>query len=166
MRFPFFFKTTFAFVAKKAVEALTKYHKKLVRDQDLAQKLVPNYAMGCKRVTPSDTYLQVSHRIWLVTKDMDLLHQFLIRLIIMFSDFQQRECPSDNWQNQKVHRKWNSGDEWWQRARNRIGHYCLCHWFWPFGHFKGCSYQGEEWGRHAQEFWGRSQNVERNRSGE
>ena len=34
--------------------------KTAVKDQDTAAKLTPSYDMGCKRITPSDTYLQVS----------------------------------------------------------------------------------------------------------
>ena len=33
--------------------------KKVVKDPALAEKLTPNYDLGCKRITPSDTYLQV-----------------------------------------------------------------------------------------------------------
>ena len=33
--------------------------KRVVKDQALAEKLTPNYDLGCKRITPSDTYLQV-----------------------------------------------------------------------------------------------------------
>ena len=43
------------------VHHLIKLHiKKVVKDQALAEKLTPNYDLGCKRITPSDTYLQVS----------------------------------------------------------------------------------------------------------
>ena len=33
--------------------------KRVVKDPALAEKLTPNYDLGCKRITPSDTYLQV-----------------------------------------------------------------------------------------------------------
>ena len=38
---------------------LTKYIKSVVKDPELAAKLTPNYEPGCKRITPSDTYLKV-----------------------------------------------------------------------------------------------------------
>jgi hypothetical protein len=38
---------------------VTKAMKQSVKDPVLAQKLVPNYPLGCKRITPSDTYLKV-----------------------------------------------------------------------------------------------------------
>jgi len=34
------------------------YIKKVVKDPVVAEKLTPNFPMGCKRVTPSDSYLQ------------------------------------------------------------------------------------------------------------
>ena len=38
-------------------DLVRKYIKATVKDQDLAAKLTPDYDMGCKRITPSDTYL-------------------------------------------------------------------------------------------------------------
>jgi len=34
----------------------------VVKDQSLAQKLTPRYDMGCKRITPSDDYLQTFNK--------------------------------------------------------------------------------------------------------
>jgi len=49
------------FITKKLSEAVHKLIKKhirsVVKDPALAEKLTPNYDMGCKRITPSDTYL-------------------------------------------------------------------------------------------------------------
>ena len=49
--------------------------KRVVKDPALAEKLTPNYDLGCKRITPSDTYLQVrlSH---------DSLHGNISRLVV------------------------------------------------------------------------------------
>ena len=42
------------------VHHMIKLHiKRVVKDQELAEKLTPSYDLGCKRITPSDTYLQV-----------------------------------------------------------------------------------------------------------
>ena len=37
---------------------MRKHVRKVVKDPVLAEKLTPSYPMGCKRVTPSDSYLQ------------------------------------------------------------------------------------------------------------
>ena len=37
---------------------LTKHHKAVVEDEALAQKLLPDFDIGCKRITPSNEYLQ------------------------------------------------------------------------------------------------------------
>ncbi|XP_059091035.1 baeyer-Villiger monooxygenase-like [Tigriopus californicus] len=94
LRFPFFFKTTFAFVAEKAMKQLTKYHKRLVQDQTIAQKLVPDYAMGCKRVTPSDTYLQTFNRdnVHLIT---DKIQKFTENGILVANGNQKQEIELD-----------------------------------------------------------------------
>jgi cation diffusion facilitator CzcD-associated flavoprotein CzcO len=34
------------------------YYKHAIKDKELCKKLTPNFSMGCKRITPSDTYLQ------------------------------------------------------------------------------------------------------------
>lgn len=46
-------------VIKGFMQGLTQYVKMVVQDPDTAEKLVPRYEMGCKRVSPSDDYLQV-----------------------------------------------------------------------------------------------------------
>jgi hypothetical protein len=33
--------------------------KKMIKDPAVAEKLIPKYPLGCKRITPSDTYLKV-----------------------------------------------------------------------------------------------------------
>ncbi len=40
---------------------IVKGMKKVVKDPELAEKLVPKYPVGCKRITPSDTYLKVPY---------------------------------------------------------------------------------------------------------
>jgi len=37
-------------------------YRKTVKDPKLAEKLMPDYDMGCKRITPSDTYLKAFNR--------------------------------------------------------------------------------------------------------
>jgi len=45
------------------IHKLVKKHiKMVVKDQSLAQKLTPRYDMGCKRITPSDDYLQTFNK--------------------------------------------------------------------------------------------------------
>jgi len=54
-------------------KVVRKYIKSTVKDPDLAKKLTPTYDMGCKRITPSDTYLQAFNRdnVNLVTETID-----------------------------------------------------------------------------------------------
>ena len=42
----------------------TGHIKKTVKNPETAKKLTPTYDMGCKRITPSDTYLQVHAAIF------------------------------------------------------------------------------------------------------
>ena len=37
---------------------MTAYHRSQVKDPDLAEKLLPNFDIGCKRITPSNDYLR------------------------------------------------------------------------------------------------------------
>jgi len=36
-----------------------KEMQKIIKDPVLEEKLIPKYSMGCKRITPSDHYLEV-----------------------------------------------------------------------------------------------------------
>jgi len=47
--------------------------RSVIKNKDLADKLIPNYELGCKRITPSDTYLQAYNRsnVHLVTSKID-----------------------------------------------------------------------------------------------
>ena len=61
------------------VHRLVRSHiRKVVKDPETARKLTPSYDMGCKRITPSDHYLQafnkaevslVTERIREITED-------------------------------------------------------------------------------------------------
>ena len=44
-----------------------------VKDPEMAEKLLPKYELGCKRITPSDTYLKSFNRpnVHLVTTRLD-----------------------------------------------------------------------------------------------
>ena len=42
--------------------------KKMVKDPELAKKLIPTYPIGCKRITPSDTYLKVNKQKFQINK--------------------------------------------------------------------------------------------------
>jgi cation diffusion facilitator CzcD-associated flavoprotein CzcO len=42
-----------------AKDASSKHVRDVVKDQKIAEKLTPDFDLGCKRITPSDTYLQV-----------------------------------------------------------------------------------------------------------
>jgi len=49
--------------------------KRVVKDPALAEKLTPNYDLGCKRITPSDTYLQAFNKdfVSLITTPIEML---------------------------------------------------------------------------------------------
>ena len=47
---------------KRSVKLITKYYQKAVKDPELCKKLIPKYEFGCKRVTPSNHYLQSYNR--------------------------------------------------------------------------------------------------------
>ena len=45
------------------IHKLVRAHiRKVVKDPETARKLTPNYDMGCKRITPSDDYLQAFNK--------------------------------------------------------------------------------------------------------
>ena len=46
----------------RAVRLVTKHYQMVVKDPEVCKKLIPNYEFGCKRVTPSNHYLQSYNR--------------------------------------------------------------------------------------------------------
>ena len=60
---------------KKVVELLTQHTMTVVKDPEIAKKLIPSFEMGCKRVTPSNEYLQSYNRdnVTLVTEGIDCI---------------------------------------------------------------------------------------------
>lgn len=60
---------------KRARDVLTAHHQSVVHDQRVAEKLIPNFEVGCKRITPSDSYLQSFNRsnVTLVTEGIDCI---------------------------------------------------------------------------------------------
>ena len=67
--------------------------KRVVKDPALAEKLTPNYDLGCKRITPSDTYLQVRLPHYFLHGDISrlvvgqILNIFLFTLQAFNKDF-------------------------------------------------------------------------------
>ena len=55
---------TFLFqIMSPLIHRLVRAHiRKVVKDPETARKLTPSYDMGCKRITPSDDYLQAFNR--------------------------------------------------------------------------------------------------------
>ena len=47
------------YLKEKVRKLFTGHINKTVKNPETAKKLTPTYDMGCKRITPSDTYLQV-----------------------------------------------------------------------------------------------------------
>jgi len=51
-----------AWITKKLSGAIHNqvraHYRSIIKDKELCAKLTPNFSMGCKRITPSDTYLQ------------------------------------------------------------------------------------------------------------
>ena len=47
------------YLKEKVRQLFTGHINKTVKNPETAKKLTPTYDMGCKRITPSDTYLQV-----------------------------------------------------------------------------------------------------------
>ncbi len=66
---------------KRNQNLLKAHHRKVVKDQDLAQKLTPDFEVGCKRITPSNQYLQSFNRdnVTLVTQEIDQITENGIR---------------------------------------------------------------------------------------
>ena len=60
------------YLKEKVRQLFTGHINKTVKNPETAKKLTPTYDMGCKRITPSDTYLQVHilgcPRLWRITK--------------------------------------------------------------------------------------------------
>lgn len=57
------------------------HYKYVIKDQEICQKLIPNFSLGCKRTTPSDTYLQAfnEEHVHLVTEGIDEIIETGIR---------------------------------------------------------------------------------------
>ncbi len=53
---------TNGFFPRYVKELLTAYIEKHVKDPELRKKLIPNYEVGCKRITPSADYIQTYNR--------------------------------------------------------------------------------------------------------
>lgn len=49
-----------------------EHYRKTIKDPELCKKLIPTYDMGCKRITPSDTYLPAFNKsnVHLVTENI------------------------------------------------------------------------------------------------
>ena len=58
-RFYIMFDVRRKFLKEKVRELFVKHINKTVTNPETAKKLTPTYDMGCKRITPSDTCLQV-----------------------------------------------------------------------------------------------------------
>ena len=106
--------------------------KRVVKDPALAEKLTPNYDLGCKRITPSDTYLQVgvSHcslhgnisRLVVglpqIPNILNILHFLTILYFFFTAGVQQRLCVSDHYSDWEVDRQ---GFELWSKLSLHIG---------------------------------------------
>ncbi|XP_023329259.1 uncharacterized protein LOC111701982 [Eurytemora carolleeae] len=57
------------------------YCQMMIKDKELASKLIPDYDMGCKRITPSDTYLQAFNKdnVHLVTDKISEITETCVR---------------------------------------------------------------------------------------
>ena len=66
---------------KKVLEIFTKHTKTVVNDPEIAKKLIPSFEVGCKRVTPSNEYLQSYNRdnVTLVTEGIDCITEDCIK---------------------------------------------------------------------------------------
>ena len=76
-RFYLMFDVRREFLKEKVRELTTSHICKVVKDPEIAKKLTPKYDMGCKRITPSDTYLQSFNlpNVHLITDPVDRMHE-------------------------------------------------------------------------------------------
>jgi len=68
--------------ASQWVHSLVRRHiRHVVKDKELAEKLTPDFSMGCKRITPSDTYLQAFNKefVHLVTDKIECITERGVR---------------------------------------------------------------------------------------
>jgi len=68
----------------KYVHGMVKHHyRNVVKDPELCAKLTPSYDMGCKRITPSDTYLQAFNKenVHLTTDKIEEITETGIRTV-------------------------------------------------------------------------------------
>jgi len=58
-------------------EQVKSYYRMTVKDPKTAEKLIPSFDMGCKRITPSDTYLAAFNRenVHLVTDKIEEINE-------------------------------------------------------------------------------------------
>ena len=50
---------------KNLEKDVMKWYDSQIQDPKLREKMIPNYEIGCKRITPSDTYLKVRTTFYL-----------------------------------------------------------------------------------------------------
>ena len=65
------------FVQKYIRGMFVKHIQEVVQDQQIAHKLTPDYGIGCKRITPSDHYLQAFNlpHVHLISEKIDKLDE-------------------------------------------------------------------------------------------
>ena len=97
-------------ISELAHHIIKSHIKRVVKDQVLAEKLTPDYDLGCKRITPSDTYLQVSQNNLILRIMFIATHQF--EEASTFAGIQQRLCESDHHKDRPSDKDWGENGGW------------------------------------------------------
>ena len=72
------------YLKEKVRQMFTGHINKTVKNPETAKKLTPTYDMGCKRITPSDTYLQVYVCMFLQVVEYNLYIQSIYPMLHPF----------------------------------------------------------------------------------
>ena len=77
LRFHLVFDNRRTFIPDYFKKFVSKYIQSVVKDPETAKKLTPSYDLGCKRITPSDTYLKAFNmdHVDLITDRVDRLDE-------------------------------------------------------------------------------------------
>ena len=113
----------FASILELIILIFKRWHLGCVKDKEVADKLLPRYELGCKRITPSDTYLKAYNNpnVHLITDKIEKLtekgvktekqeHEFDV--ILMATGFDVEQSFKGSYTTFGKDKKLSLQDEW------------------------------------------------------
>jgi len=99
IRFYIMFDVRRHYLKEKVRQLFTGHINKTVKNPETAKKLTPTYDMGCKRITPSDTYLQAFNlpNVHLISDSIDRLYEkgLVTKTKDQFGNFDEKSYEFD-----------------------------------------------------------------------